>query len=628
MSNSSLPASGRTTDIDPAIQDEIDILDATRSEELQNEFLRRHEHELYSGPNPFLALTGKAAVEGASGVAATLRQARNELLNRAENPRQRRMLTEDLDAHFRVAQDDIARHAARQSLDWQRSVARDRLNLLSRKAGRDLADVSRLRAYGSAAESAGRILARAAGHTVDSPEADARAAAARSALFRTAFEDGFRRNPHRAISALNDTVRRWMSDEDAAALDALMKDPSQSSLPADPETGASAPPPQTTNVSGAAQQKLDELQAPSESASEQRDDRETTHSAEPPPLAQAQQPPGPSLGTIATPAILGTAAADSSIGEITSGIGQIAKSVAEQAKGVAPRFLGSLVRGGPAIGIMTTPTNSPPEIRPIDDDFRLVIPPGQSGQLQVRTRAGLFGSRIAESWEDVPATIERMADADNRPIHTVNPIELANAIGPERAARIVENSELVPFLALSGSKPMIVELRIGVSKDKGATLELREATTNEISEQCRNYPVYLRLGEQALEKVRRTGLSGRLGGIQVHQELKAALQASINHDFRDELGKELDRNGILEIAPEIALLRGQKETFSKGHSRIDVLELYERVACTYDYKTGSSTFRPGVMRRYAVEVGLFHGNVVAKAMATGRTVFLIPVHLK
>jgi hypothetical protein len=34
------------------------------------------------------------------------------------------------------------------------------------------------------------------------------------------------------------------------------------------------------------------------------------------------------------------------------------------------------------------------------------------------------------------------------------------------------------------------------------------------------------------------------------------------------------------------------------------------------------------MRRYAVEVGLFHGNVVAKAMATGRTVFLIPVHLK
>ena len=78
MSNSSLPASGRTTDIDPAIQDEIDILDTTRSEELQNEFLRRHEHELYSGPNPFLALTGKAAVEGASGVAATLRQARNE----------------------------------------------------------------------------------------------------------------------------------------------------------------------------------------------------------------------------------------------------------------------------------------------------------------------------------------------------------------------------------------------------------------------------------------------------------------------------------------------------------------------------------------------------------------------
>ena len=309
-------------------------------------------------------------------------------------------------------------------------------------------------------------------------------------------------------------------------------------------------------------------------------------------------------------------------------MGQVAKSVAEQAKGMAPRVLGSLVRGGPAIGIMTTPTNSQSEIRPIDDDFRLVVPPGQSGRLEVRTRAGLFGSRIAESWEDVPVTIERTADSDSRPILTVNPIELANAVGPERAARIVESSELVPFLALSDSKPMIVELRIGVSKDKGAIFELREATPNEISEQCRNYPVYLRLGEQALEKVRRTGLSGRLGGIQVHQELKAALQASINHDFRDELGKELDRNGILEIAPEIALLQGHKESFSKGHSRIDVLELYKRVACAHDYKTGSSTFRPGVMRRYGVEADLYHGKVVAKAMATGRTVFLIPVHLK
>jgi hypothetical protein len=110
--------------------------------------------------------------------------------------------------------------------------------------------------------------------------------------------------------------------------------------------------------------------------------------------------------------------------------------------------------------------------------------------------------------------------------------------------------------------------------------------------------------------------------------LNVALQASILDDFRDELGKELDRNGILEINPEIALLEGKERTFSKGHSRIDVLELYKRFACAYDYKTGSSTFRPGVMRRYAVEAGLYHGNVVGTALATGRTVFLIPVHLK
>jgi len=655
MSNPSHPASGRTPDIDPAVQREIDILDTMRSEELQNEFLRRHEHELHSGPNPFLALTGRAAVEGASGAAAALRKARDELLNQAENPRQRQMLTEDLGAHLQVAQDDIARHAARQSLDWQRSVARDRLDLLSRKAGRDLADVSRLQAYGGAAESAGRLLARAAGHAVDSPEADARAAAARSSLFRTALEEGFRRDPQRAMSALNDTVRSWMSPEDAAALDVLMKDPPHSSLPANPEAGASPPPPQATTVSGApeqvhplgrgaapnvepppgspeyesAQRELEAVQDPSSSSVEQRPDHEATPPAEPPPLPPVHQTPGPSQATVAAPAILETGVAGTSIGEITSGIGQVAKGAAEQLKGVAPRFLGSLVRGAPAIGILTTLTNSQAEVRPVGDDARLVIPPGQAGRLQVRTRAGLFGSEIAESWEDVPVAIEQMADADNRPIHTVNPIELANAVGPERAARIVENSELVPFLALSGNKPMIIELRIGVSKDEGTTVELREATTSEVTEQCRNYPVYLRLGEEALEKVRRSGLSGRLAGIRTHKEAKDTLQASIDREFRDELGKELDRNGILRMEPEIALLNGEDKTYSKGHSRLDVLEIFRTgVACAYDYKTGNSTFRPADMRRYAVEVGIFHGRVVGTAMATGRTIFLIPVHLK
>lgn len=647
MSDPSFPASRRATAIDSAVQREIDILDAMRSEELQNEFLRRHEHELYSGPAPFFALTGRAAVEAASRAAATLSKVRDELIEKAANPQQRRTLADDLDAHLRVAHDDISRHAARQSLDWQRSIAQDRLDLLTQKVGRDLTDRARLEAYADAAQSAGRIFARAAGHAIDSPEADAQSTATRSALFRAALEAAFKRDPQRTRASLNDVMRNWMSPEDAAQLDAWTRDQAQETRPDNIEASNSAPPPEINDTApgprAPARGIAPNVEPPPESPEYQsaQGNPATTEQA-PSPAAEAaiaptvELPPNDSpkgvaatqQATTAAPSILGTGVTGGAVEQAVASAGQALKGAIPELKAMVPGVLRTLARGGPAIGIMTTPTNSQAETRPIGEDARLAIPPGQAGVLQIRTESGLFGTHGPEIWSDAPVAISRSTDPDGKVVRTVDPVELANAVGPERAARIAASSVLIPAIEPVDGRPTAIEMRIGEKVAGESLVRKREASEEEVTRYCPNLPEYQKTGAAVWQRVSKEGLVGARAGSRVHYDM--------DHLIKDELGKQLERQGIYKVESEFALHNGVTKSYSRGYSRLDVLEVNRETGtvCIYDFKTGSGMFRDTTMDRYAREASVyletyFHwGKATQQALARNYTrIYLIPVHL-
>ena len=199
---------------DPTVADEFAIRDTMRSEELQNDFMRRHEDVL----DGFRTLTGMDAVKATPDVEDHLSQYRDHLLDQTNNPNQRAMLADDLDAHMDVARSDIARHAGQQALAWERGVAQDRLDLLKRKAARDWADLARVEIYGDASETAAQARARASGFPVGSDRAKAQAALARSSLYRSAIAAALADGAHGPAIDLHGGLKDRLSEGDIASL--------------------------------------------------------------------------------------------------------------------------------------------------------------------------------------------------------------------------------------------------------------------------------------------------------------------------------------------------------------------------------------------------------------------------
>src|SRR5882672_1696617 len=157
----------------PPIDPQTRIADETTVEALKNTFTAHQQQVLYSDPDALFRQTGGAAMAGAEPALARLSGTRDALLAQAATPAQRDMLGRALDLHVGVVRSDIDRHVGRQSLDWQKSTAQQRIDLLRKQAAHEYGDPPSIGAYAEASASAALDQARAAGL---SPESEAAAA--------------------------------------------------------------------------------------------------------------------------------------------------------------------------------------------------------------------------------------------------------------------------------------------------------------------------------------------------------------------------------------------------------------------------------------------------------------------
>ena len=166
------------------------------------------------------------------------------------------------------------------------------------------------------------------------------------------------------------------------------------------------------------------------------------------------------------------------------------------------------------------------------------------------------------------------------------------------------------------SFPQKIEMRIGVSTDRGVTTTTREATREEVLQVCPNFARYEGYAIDADAQVEPLDLSPQRHGQVVHNELETLLKM-------DHIQSRLEEQGVREMMPEIAIHRGKPKTYDKGYSKLDVLELHDDylTVCVYDFKTGRTPPRLETIYRYIREAGLY-----AIAQSEGyKYVYFIPI---
>jgi hypothetical protein len=208
---------------DPLYRREAATANATRAEELNNDFIGRQREILQTGPDAFYRRQGRDAILAAPDVIGRLNAAQDEVLGRAETPSQRAMLSQILDNHMLVTHYGIGSHVGRQSLEWQKGVAQARLEQLHEQARQDYGDQDSIANYADAGEAAAQDHTRLSGLPPDSDETQARAAGARSAIYRTAIESALEANDHSAASTLHEQAQGSLTPADAAVIEPQMK---------------------------------------------------------------------------------------------------------------------------------------------------------------------------------------------------------------------------------------------------------------------------------------------------------------------------------------------------------------------------------------------------------------------
>ena len=186
----------------PEFWDEADRANAARVDDLNNDFIEQQREILHTGDDAFFNRIGHDALLAAPQVHAKLDALREETLGRAANDVQREWLQDTLGKHGVVEHFDIGSHAGRQSLEWQKTVNRRRLDNLEQQAALDHAIPGAVEALANASESSARDHARASGFRPDSPEAQAEVDSARSSIFRHAIDASLAKSQPRAALAL------------------------------------------------------------------------------------------------------------------------------------------------------------------------------------------------------------------------------------------------------------------------------------------------------------------------------------------------------------------------------------------------------------------------------------------
>jgi len=334
--------------------------------------------------------------------------------------------------------------------------------------------------------------------------------------------------------------------------------------------------------------------------------------------------------------IASAAAALAAAGEGASTAGSLAP--------LASRLAPLAVAAAPAVAL-AAPLVALPKIVPGDetvplgDDLRARRPIGQQSViLERRVDGGLFGTGIGAKWEELPPVDATFGAGPpgRRPV-LVDADQLRNAIGVEAADQLMASGGVTKrqkatngdeaanrVLSTPGgsnelppppmSLPSKIEMRIGVSTDRGISTTTREATREEILQVCPNFARYEGYAIDADARVKPLDLSPQRHGQVVHKDLEALL---------DHIQSRLEEQGLYQLRPEIALRGGVANSYDRGHSKLDVLELHKDyvTVCIYDFKTGRTPPRLETIYRHIREGGLY-----ANAQIEGyKYVYFIPI---
>src|SRR6185312_8342684 len=123
-----LDLSGFAHDLAPLPQTDLPddpataIVDGTLAQSFNNDFIAGQQRLLYTDPDAFYRKEGAFAVAAAPAVLDQLQELRDRLLDTTVNARQRRNFSQTLDSHLFITKDNVARHAARQSLVCQNAT--------------------------------------------------------------------------------------------------------------------------------------------------------------------------------------------------------------------------------------------------------------------------------------------------------------------------------------------------------------------------------------------------------------------------------------------------------------------------------------------------------------------------
>jgi hypothetical protein len=269
-----------------------------------------------------------------------------------------------------------------------------------------------------------------------------------------------------------------------------------------------------------------------------------------------------------------------------------------------------LAAGG---AVLLTPTNTPATTYELGDGLRAQSAPGQrSVSIERRVDDGLLGTGWGAKWEQLPVEAELGPRSDGTIGLKINPDQLRAAVGEETANRVLgdpgRKNDLPPPPPISG--PSKIEMRIWASTDKGSTTSSREATREQVEQVCPNFPKYEQYAMEAAAKYKAAGLpNGKEYGRLVHRDVELRLREA----------------GVPEVSPELAVRRGESPSYSKGSSRIDIVELHRDhiTVCVYELKTGEARIPYEVVQRYSREAGM-HANFVKEGY---QNVYFIPIRV-
>jgi len=203
---------------DPMVAREEKIANDTRVEQALNSFLTAKQGALFGAPDAFYRTQGEGAIHAAPIVSKNLDQLRSDLLDGLGNDYQRQRLGNALDAQMQLTRDGMARHVAEQSLAWQRGVAQDRINILTKEAAQHHNDTDLVDALGHAAATAARAHSRVGDGPPGGEAEDAAAAQARSGVLGAAIQARLDRGDTAGANALLTQVQDQLDPAHAGPL--------------------------------------------------------------------------------------------------------------------------------------------------------------------------------------------------------------------------------------------------------------------------------------------------------------------------------------------------------------------------------------------------------------------------